>query len=139
MHVAGLNMAAHPPEAATVARAFRMHTPPKLTYFSTVHNRNGTERRVTISLPYVRIIASEPDYTAPPPLPEPSGCHRACASMERKTHSPIARQGRQAHRLAAQPRKLRGDDAKDRRRRRVNYRIVMVSDVSPRSISPKLA
>jgi len=48
-----------------------MHIPPKLTYFATAYNRNGTERRVTISLPYVSIIASEPHYTAPAPVPEP--------------------------------------------------------------------
>ena len=71
MHVAGLNMVAHPPEAAIIAEAFRMHITPKLTYYSTAISRNGNPQRVAISLPYISSIADLPRYTAPPPLSEP--------------------------------------------------------------------
>ncbi len=44
-----------------------MHsTTPTLTYFATVQNQNGTERRIAISLPYIACIADDPHYAAPP-------------------------------------------------------------------------
>jgi len=45
--------------------------PPTLTYFSTAYTRNGTERRLAISLPFISSIADDPHYTAPAALPEP--------------------------------------------------------------------
>ena len=64
-------MVAHPPEAAIIAEAFRMHITPKLTYYSTAISRNGNPQRVAISLPYISSIADLPRYTAPPAEPEP--------------------------------------------------------------------
>ena len=50
-----------------------MHSPtPTLTYFAIVQNQNGTERRISITLPHISCIADLPRYTAPPePEPEP--------------------------------------------------------------------
>jgi hypothetical protein len=45
-------------------------TTPTLTYTAVAYGPNGNARRITVSLPYVSIIASEPHYAAPPPLPE---------------------------------------------------------------------
>ena len=89
-------------------------TTPTLTYFATVQNQNGTERRIAITLPHIACIADLPRYTAPPPLPEPPLTEiREAAAMVGKTHPPHARPRPQAHRAAAQPDRLRGDDAPD--------------------------
>ena len=49
-----------------------MHsTTPTLTYYAIVQNQNGTERRISITLPFIACIADDPHYATPPPLPEP--------------------------------------------------------------------
>ena len=44
---------------------------PTMTYYSTVISRNGNPQRISVTLPYITAIASDPHYAAPPPLPEP--------------------------------------------------------------------
>ena len=74
MHVAGLNIVAHPPEAAIIAGVFRMtSTPPTLTYTAKVYGSHGNARRVSVSLPYIACLADDPHYAAPPPPPPPPG------------------------------------------------------------------
>ena len=44
---------------------------PTMTYYSTVISRNGNPQRISVTLPYITAIASDPHYAEPPPLPEP--------------------------------------------------------------------
>ena len=44
-------------------------TTPTLTYFAIVQNKNGTERRISITLPFISSIADLPRYTQPPEPP----------------------------------------------------------------------
>ena len=107
-------------------------TTPTLTYFATQFS-NGHTRRVAVSLPYVACIADDPHYAAPlpPPDPEPPAMTRPSRWSEKLS---AARSAKTARTLA----QLRNQFAyaatvrQDRPRRRVNSRIVMVSDVSPR-------
>ena len=110
-----------------------MHTTPTLTYFAT-HFTNGHTRRVAISLPYVACIADDPHYAVPPPARARAARPHAPVAVVGKTHPAHDRPRLREHRPAAQPDRLRGDDAQDRSRRRVNSRIVAVGDVSSRFI-----